>query len=58
VLFVIPGTTHIAPFIFAAEDGTISGWNPDISPKQAQLIIDNSQGGSASGAYKGLAMGK
>ena len=42
-----------ARFIFATEDGTISGWNPAANPTQAILKVDN----SASGAiYKGLAI--
>jgi uncharacterized protein (TIGR03118 family) len=41
-------------FIFATEDGTISGWNPSADPTHAILAVDN----SASGAiYKGLAIG-
>lgn len=41
-------------FIFATEDGTISGWNPAIDPFHAILKVDNSDGGSAVGAvYKG-----
>jgi len=46
---VAPGAA--AHFIFAAEDGTISGW---ASGKSAVLVVDNSDGGSANGAvYKG-----
>lgn len=57
-LFVIPGTGQIADFIFATEDGTISGWSPFVDLNNAKLIVDNSQGGSSTGAvYKGLAMG-
>lgn len=46
-----------ARFIFASEDGTISGWNPAVPPPApatvAHLAVDN----SASGAiYKGLAL--
>jgi uncharacterized protein (TIGR03118 family) len=45
---VTAGASH---FIFATEDGTISGWS---SGTQAELKVDN----SASGAiYKGLALG-
>jgi len=41
-------------FIFAGEDGTISGWNPTVDPTNAILKAD----ASASGAiYKGLALG-
>lgn len=43
-----------ALFIFATEDGTISGWNPSVDPTHAVLKVDK----SASGAiYKGLASG-
>jgi uncharacterized protein (TIGR03118 family) len=57
-LFIIPHTTDPALFIFDSEDGTISAWNSAINLTQAQLIIDNSKGGSARGAvYKGLALG-
>lgn len=52
---VTNGTTSAASrFIFATEDGTISGWNPTVDPTHAILAVDN----SASGAiYKGLASG-
>src|SRR6266478_2256573 len=51
-----PGTQSI--FIFATEDGTISGWNPGVNPPtsvtNAILKVDNSDKGSANGAvYKG-----
>src|SRR5260370_6820983 len=51
-----PGTQAI--FIFATEDGTISGWNPGVNPPtsvtNAILKVDNSDKGSANGAvYKG-----
>ncbi len=46
---VAPGKS--AHFIFATEDGTISGWN---SGQNAVRIVDNSDNGSANGAvYKG-----
>jgi uncharacterized protein (TIGR03118 family) len=41
-------------FIFATEDGTISGWQPK---KGAVLHVDNSAGGDNSAVYKGIAMG-
>ena len=41
-------------FIFATEDGTISGWNPTVNPTVAVLTVDNS-GDEA--IYKGLAAG-
>src|SRR6266852_9019450 len=33
-----PGPTAPAVFIFDTEDGTISGWNPSVSPKNAVLV--------------------
>ena len=51
---VAPGTS--AHFIFATEDGTISGWN---SGQNAVLVVDNSDNGSANGAvYKGATSGE
>jgi len=44
-----------ALFIFATEDGTISGWNPNVDLHNAVLEVDNSQGGSGA-VYKGLAL--
>jgi uncharacterized protein (TIGR03118 family) len=43
-----------ARFIFATEDGTISGWNPAVSPTTAILQVDKSPSGDI---YKGLAIG-
>jgi uncharacterized protein (TIGR03118 family) len=40
-------------FIFATEDGTISGWNPSADPANAILLVDNSPWGAV---YKGLAL--
>ena len=42
-------------FLFATEDGTISGWNPNVDPASSVLAVDNSQGG-AGAVYKGLAI--
>jgi uncharacterized protein (TIGR03118 family) len=46
-----------ARFIFASEDGTISGWNPAVPPPppatQAFVAVDNSAAGAV---YKGLAI--
>jgi uncharacterized protein (TIGR03118 family) len=44
-----------AVFIFVTEDGTISGWNPDLNDgTHAILKVDNSDGGSPDSAvYKG-----
>ena len=42
-----------AAFIFASEDGTISGWNPSADPANAIILVDNSVSGAV---YKGLAV--
>jgi uncharacterized protein (TIGR03118 family) len=39
-------------FIFATEDGTISGWNPNVDMTHALLKVDN----AAHAAYEGLAL--
>jgi uncharacterized protein (TIGR03118 family) len=47
-------STGKAAFIFATEDGTLSGWSPGVDGTHSLLGVDN----SASGAiYKGLAIG-
>jgi uncharacterized protein (TIGR03118 family) len=51
------GHTGSSVFIFATEDGTISGWNPTVDPASSVLAVDNSQGG-AGAVYKGLAIGQ
>src|SRR5256885_14240303 len=49
--FLLPNG-KAALFLFATEDGTISGWN---GGTDAVLVVDNSDHGSADGAvYKGL----
>jgi uncharacterized protein (TIGR03118 family) len=40
-------------FLFDTEDGTISGWNPNVDPTNAILAVDNSSSGAV---YKGLAI--
>src|SRR5438309_3237393 len=51
---VAPGKS--ARFLFATEDGTISGWN---GGQNAVLVVDNSDNGSANGAvYKGATSGE
>lgn len=55
---VSDGTTSgTARFLFASEDGTISGWSPAVPPpppsKQAHVAVDNSASGAV---YKGLAI--
>jgi uncharacterized protein (TIGR03118 family) len=41
-------------FLFATEDGTISGWSPQVSQTQAVLAVDRS---GSHAVYKGLALG-
>jgi uncharacterized protein (TIGR03118 family) len=48
-----------AIFLFSTEDGTISGWNPGVSPVNAVLKVDNSDKGSKNSAvYKGMTSGE
>jgi len=53
--FVVTEGNHSgsAAFLFATEDGTISGWNPNVDPTKAVLAVDNSDDGAV---YKGLAL--
>jgi uncharacterized protein (TIGR03118 family) len=46
------GKAGRAAFIFATEDGTISGWSPAVDPTHAILMADR----SATAVYKGLAL--
>ena len=41
-------------FLFAGEDGTVSGWSPGVNFTQAILAVDNSATGAV---YKGIALG-
>jgi uncharacterized protein (TIGR03118 family) len=56
--FVVSNGTTSGPalFIFATEDGTISGWSRNVDVHHAILKVDNSTQ-SPSAVYKGLAMG-
>ncbi|MDM7913663.1 MAG: TIGR03118 family protein, partial [Candidatus Eisenbacteria bacterium] len=47
------GAGNPARFLFATEDGTISGWSPGVDPTRAILMVDNS---AADAVYKGLAL--
>jgi uncharacterized protein (TIGR03118 family) len=47
------GTSGPSQFLFATEDGTISGWSPGVDPTHAILAVDHSPGA----VYKGLALG-
>src|SRR3981081_3197800 len=51
------GHTDSSRFIFATEDGTISGWSPNVDIASSVLAVDNSHGG-AGAVYKGLAIGR
>ncbi len=62
--FVVTDGANSAPaaFIFATEDGTISGWSPTVDRTHAILQVDNSSPGGPNGLglgaiYKGLANG-
>jgi uncharacterized protein (TIGR03118 family) len=50
------GVTAPSVFIFATEDGTISGWNPTVNAGSTVLAVDNFNGGDGA-VYKGLAIG-
>ena len=50
------GKSGPASFIFATEDGTISGWNRNVDPTHAILAVDRSAVGPGA-VYKGLATG-
>ena len=54
--FVVTGSGGTGPalFLFATEDGTISGWNSTADHTNAILTVDNSKLGAV---YKGLALG-
>ena len=55
--FVVSGNGSSGPaiFIFVTEDGTISGWNPNVDPTHAVRVVDNSR---LSAVYKGLTSAK
>lgn len=50
----LSGVSGPARFIFATEDGTISGWNSSVNPNASVIVVDNS---SKHSVYKGLALG-
>lgn len=54
------GSSGPSQFIFATEDGTISGWTPSVDPTHAIIEVDRSrvsQGKFKGAVYKGLALG-
>jgi uncharacterized protein (TIGR03118 family) len=51
------GNSGPSTFIFVAEDGSISGWNPMVDPTNAIIAVDNGSAGVDMGAvYKGVTM--
>jgi uncharacterized protein (TIGR03118 family) len=50
------GVSGSSVFLFATEDGTISGWNPKVDPGDSIVKVDNFQNGTGA-VYKGLAIG-
>lgn len=46
------GKTGVSAFIFATEQGTLSGWSPQIDFTHTIQVVDNSK---ANAVYKGLA---
>src|SRR5690348_15138544 len=52
--FLLPGVNRAATFIFATEDGTISGWANGIPNNLAIITANNSASGAV---YTGLAIG-
>jgi uncharacterized protein (TIGR03118 family) len=53
--FVVSASGQAGPalFLFATNDGTISGWNPNVNPTNAIVAVDNSP---SFAIYTGLAM--
>src|SRR3989440_9433183 len=60
--FVISKNGSSGPtfFLFATEDGTIAGWNPNVDPTHAVIAVDRStatdSAGDVGAVYKGLAL--
>ncbi len=50
------GKSGASVFMFATEDGTISGWNPNVDGTHAIIAVDRSTVGQGA-VYKGLAFG-
>src|SRR5437660_6968047 len=52
------GNSAPAFFIFASEDGSISGWNPNLDQTNAIIAVDNGRNrGRNSAVYKGATLG-
>jgi uncharacterized protein (TIGR03118 family) len=58
--FVISEDGRSAPaeFLFAARDGTVSGWNPAVDPNKAILVVDNSAEAPSRADYTGLVIAR
>jgi uncharacterized protein (TIGR03118 family) len=58
--FVITANGKSAParFLFDTLDGTISGWNPDVDPDHAIIMVDNSGEQPFMTNYTGLVIGQ
>jgi uncharacterized protein (TIGR03118 family) len=48
------GRSAPAEFLFAARDGTLSGWSPAVDPNKAILLVDNSAEAPSRADYTGL----
>jgi uncharacterized protein (TIGR03118 family) len=48
------GVSAPALFLFAARDGTISGWNPAVDPNNSLIVVDNSTEAPSRADYTGL----
>lgn len=52
---IVKGKRHDeSVLLFATEDGTIAGWNPEVDANQAVIAVDNSAAGAI---YKSMALG-
>jgi uncharacterized protein (TIGR03118 family) len=52
------GNSQPSKFIFVSEDGSISGWNPQLDPTRAIIAVDNGSDNDDNRAiYKGAALG-
>jgi uncharacterized protein (TIGR03118 family) len=52
------GSSGPALFIFVSEDGSISGWNPNVDPTNAIIAVDNGRNhGHNRAIYKGATLG-
>ena len=52
------GKSGPAILLFNTLDGTISGWNPDVDPNNAVIVIDNSGESPFPASYTALAVGR